>query len=236
MTVTATAVEFNPTETNDSGPGVKGDEIAIPTATKSETFLIPVNPVIEAIPFVTAPNSTNGTEDEIFPLSGITVENIGVVDPDGSEEIYLEVEISSLPAGASILADGTVFTTEGTPGFLLIPEADLDKLASRAAMDYSGLFNLSVRGIIRDLTTTGDAEAVSAVTMIAVTVVPVADTVRRPSRVTVNEDSGPVPIGTRLASTTSIGIRIRDNGSGTNNPETETLSQLVRIIQPIPPL
>jgi hypothetical protein len=77
VVVTATSVESNTTETNSNGPGVAGDEIAVPTAVVSDSFVIPVDPIIEATPVVTAPANMNGTEDALFGLDGINVASVG---------------------------------------------------------------------------------------------------------------------------------------------------------------
>jgi hypothetical protein len=65
---------------------------------------------------------------------------------------------------------------------------------------------------------------------IAVTVVPIADNIRRPTIVSGVEDEGPVAFGATLANGNS-GIRVRDDGRGNkNNPDSETISRVQLVI------
>ena len=110
-------------------------------------------------------------------------------------------------------------------GFLRVPEIMLTSLDVEAPVNYSGTFVLSVRGIVAS-TTSGAIQNASAQESINVTVLPVADSISTPDVIGV-EDFGPIPFGSALANRVT-GIVLADRGSGTgNNPETETISQLV---------
>jgi hypothetical protein len=225
--VTVTSVESNPSEGQVGGGGVVGSEISVPTTAASASFLIPVNPVSEAVPFFSAPDDVNGTEDEQIPLP-VNLTNIGIIDPDGSEAIYLEIKTSSYPERTKFFSGSTQHTAEVTPGLLRISDSDFANLRILPPPNFSGLITLSVQGLIIDATTTGDDEATTpSFQDIPVTVIPVADTISRPNNVVGVEDDGPVPFGVVLADE-DIGIGIRDDSSGKgNNDDSETLSQVV---------
>jgi hypothetical protein len=222
ITVTSTSVESNTTEMNNNGPGVAGDEIAVPTAVSSQSFVIPVNPVIEAIPVIMAPASINGTEDTLFGLDGIYFNNTGEIDTDGSEETLLEIEMSSYPAGTRFFSGGALLDTEVNVGYLQIPESAVGSLDILPPLDFSGPIVLSTRGVIIDRTTSDDVTKISAPQVLTVVVLPEADKFTFPLESVGTEDT-PVQFGTTLAT-----IMVIDNGSTTgNNAETETLSEIV---------
>jgi hypothetical protein len=222
VAVTVTAVESNPSES-----GVVGSEISVPTAVASDSFLIPVSPVSEAVPFIFAPDAIDGTEDELIPIP-VNVTNIGIIDPDGSEEIYLEIKKSSYPVGTQFSSGGVPVGTEVTAGLLRISEGDLANLEILPPPNFSGLITLSIQGLIIDATTTDDDETTTASFQeIKVTVIPVADTILKPNNVVGVEDNGPIPFGAVLADE-DTGIRLIDDSSGQgNNNDSETISQIV---------
>ena len=224
VTVTATAVESNPTEANDNGPGLAGDEISIPTAVNQATFVIPVDPVPE-VPTINAPANANGTEDQQFALAGLSVTK-ATPDGDGSEASFVEIDTSSFPDGTQFFSGATEHTTV-VAGFLRIPEADLATLEMQAPLHYSGIINLSVRATIVDSSASNSVTSSSATTTIAVDVDPVADPITTPTRSTGVEDNGPVAFGADIADTGS-GLRVQDTvvgGAGAGGDET--ISQVV---------
>ncbi len=225
VTVTSIAVESNPAEANSTGPGVAGTEISVPTATTVASFVIPVNPVPET-PSIVVPASANGAEDTTFALGAITV-SAGSVDPDGSEQLYIEIDTASYPSGTTFLNGATVVGTEVTAGWLRIPQSALATLNISPPSNYSGTINLSVRGVIVDTSTSGTITSVTAASPIAVTVTPDADGITPPTLSNGVEDNGAVAFGADLANATT-GIRVVDNTSGTgNNSATETISKVV---------
>jgi len=219
--VTPTAVESNPTETNDKGPGVAGDEISVPTASNQATFVIPVNPVPE-IPTLTAPAMANGTEDQSFGLAGISI-STATTDTDGSESNFFEIQTSSIPAGTTFRV-GTTVQTNVVDGFLRIAEADLPNLQMQAPLHYSGTINLTVRAAVVDDSATNDVTTTTATQTIAVDVVPVADPITGPNRSTGVEDNGPVAFGNRIANNLTMTDTVV---GGPGEGGDETVSQLV---------
>lgn len=224
VVVTTRSVESNPAEDNNGaavgmGGGVAGPEISVPTAQSSQSFVIPVNPVPET-PVLTPPASANGAEDTTFALGAFTVSS-GVPDPDGSETRFIEFDTSSYPAGTTFSSGSIV-----TPGWLRVPESAFNTLTILPPGHYSGIINLSVRGVIVDTTTSGAVTSVTAPQTVPVTVTPDADGVSTPAASVGVEDTGPVAFGADLANGTT-GIRVVDNTSGTgNNAATETISRI----------
>ena len=140
ITVTTTAVESNPTEMNSNGPGVSGDAIAVSTAVSSDSFVIPVNPVIEATPVVKMPASINGT---LFGLDGIDLSNSGDIDTDGSEENFLEIDMSSTyPTGTRFFSGWSPIRTEVNYGYLQISESAVESLDIFPPPNFSGFIVL----------------------------------------------------------------------------------------------
>jgi hypothetical protein len=104
VTITAVESELNTTEPNNNGPGLIGTEIAVPTATGTNSFVIPVSPIVGA-PIVLFPSSATGLEDTTFALGVITVATDGS-DTDGSETPFLEIVTSSFPLGTAFWSSG----------------------------------------------------------------------------------------------------------------------------------
>lgn len=225
VTVTAIAVESNPAEANSTGPGVAGTEISVPTAQTVASFLIPVNPIPET-PSLVVPASASGAEDTTFALGAISV-STGTVDPDGSEQHFIEVDTASYPAGTTFISGGSAVGTVVTAGWLRIPESALAALDIAPPANFSGTINLSVRAVITDTTSNRNSTLVTAASVIAVTVTPDADGVTPPALSNGVEDNGAVAFGADLANA-STGIRVVDNTTGTgNNTATETISRIV---------
>jgi hypothetical protein len=82
VTVRATSVELNTTEENSGGAGQVGDEIAIATTLGINSFMIPVDPIIQGTPILKLPlNLTTGNEDTQISLGNIVVDLDGIPDP-----------------------------------------------------------------------------------------------------------------------------------------------------------
>ena len=228
VTVRATSVELNTTETNSGGAGNVGDEIAIATTLGINRFVIPVDPIIQGIPTLTLSEiSTTGNEDTKISLGNIVVDLDGIVDPDGSEIYYLEVKVSSFSTGTKFHVDGVLQSGTVLSGWLRLPNSANSTISILPPRHYSGLMILSLRGHICDSSTTGIVNAMTPAQTINVTVVPIADSIKSPpTSVSGVEDTGPVAFGATLANS-NTGIRVRDNGRGNgNNPDSETVSRV----------
>ncbi|MBI1386374.1 MAG: hypothetical protein GC150_15815 [Rhizobiales bacterium] len=233
ITVTARAVESSPTEDNNGivfgmGGGQVGPEIAVPTATRTQSFTIPVTPVGDT-PTLTVPGGATGTEDTQISLGAFAL--TASPDTDGSEQRFIEVDTSSYPVGTRFISGGVdVGTVSG--GFLRIPESAIATLAIEPPTHFSGTITLSVRGVVVDTNSvSGPVTTTTGVQNVAVTVRPDADAITPAVDSIGVEDRGPVAFGATLANTTT-GIRIVDNGvdvapTEDNNPETETISRIV---------
>lgn len=231
ISVTATSVESNPTETNSTGPGVAGTQIAIPTASATSTFVIPVTPVPET-PGLTVPAAVNGTEDVATALSGISVTAV-VSDSDGSETRYIEIKTTSYPSG-TVFSDangtvGTVVTDSGTgETWLRIPSSSLATLKVLTPHDWSGETLLEVRGVIVDHSSSRnlDETTVTASQTIDLTVAPAADKALHGDASVGNEDTV-IGFGADMASS-STGIRVEDTTKGpATEGGVETISKIV---------
>lgn len=213
VTVTAIAVESNPTEANNNGPGVAGSEITTPTAQTIASFVIPVAAVADT---PTLTGSATGLEDQNIALSIAA----GHADSaDGSERLK-NVVIANVPAGFTLTEsspgagsltlnlDGT-YTVTG-PSDAAINDV-LDKLTlvfqpggARQHLDTD--FNLSVTVTTREFTPSesgvgqvAQLEA-SQTFSVPVTVTAVADGVTFLGASTIVEDVARV-IGTEIAYT-----------------------------------
>jgi hypothetical protein len=231
VTVRATAVELNTTEANSGGAGNVGDEIAIATSLGTNSFVIPVDPVIQGTPILTlSETSVTGNEDTQISLGYIVVDLDGILDPDGSEIYYLEVEVSSFRTGTKFYVDGALQSGTVLSGWLRLPNSAASTISIVPPLHYSGLMILSLRGHIVDSSTTGIANAMTPAQTIDVTVLPIADSIRKPTSLSGVEDAGPVAFGATLANGNS-GIRVRDTGTGNqNNPDSETISRVQLVI------
>jgi hypothetical protein len=225
ITVTATSVESNPTEMNNNGPGVAGDEIAVPTAVSSASFVIPVDPVIEATAVIVAPTSFEGKEDIMLIMDGMYFSNVGEIDTDGSEETFLEIDVFSYPESTLFFSYGDPLTTE-VNGYLQIPELAVEGLRILPPPNFSGDIVLSIRGLIIDTTTSNTVTKESVPQELTVVVFADADRFDKPYETSGAEDL-PAAFGATLA-TSSSRIRVKDDGSGIgNNDQTETISRVV---------
>lgn len=205
---------------------MSGDEIAVPTAVSSASFVIPVDPVIEAAPVVKTPASINGTEDTLFGLDGIYFLNIGDIDTDGTEETVLEIDMTTYPTGTRFFSGGSPIGTEVNKGYLQIPESAVESLDIFPPENYSGFILLSIRGVIIDRAPSNSVTKKSVPQELTVVVLPDADSFRKPSE-SVGTDDLPVSFGKVLATDTTR-IQTRDDGSSTgNNKEPETISRVV---------
>ncbi|MFO1170787.1 MAG: type I secretion C-terminal target domain-containing protein [Hyphomicrobiaceae bacterium] len=201
VTITAIAVESNPTEANDNGPGVAGNEITTPTAQTIASFVIPVAAIADT---PTLTGSAVGLEDQNIALSMVA----GHADAaDGSERIK-DVVIANVPSGFTLsessLGAGTLtlnpngtYTVTG-PTDAAINDV-LDKLTlvfvpngGRQHLDTE--FNLSVTVTTREFTPSetgtgqiGQLEASQTFT-VPVTVTAVVDGVTFRNDSTIVED------------------------------------------------
>lgn len=247
ITVTANVAETNPAETNDAnptsidpaidptGPGGSaqiGTEIAVPTASVTQTFVIPVDPVPET-PTLTVPATVTGTEDTRFGLGAFAVTS-GTNDPDGSETKFIEIRTDSFPTGTDFFASGVaipvVTVVDGGFTWQRIPESAFANLNLRPPTHFSGEIDLVLRGVVVDTTATGTVTVVTGESPLRVNVNPVADffTTSNSSGV---EDRGAIAFGAQIAAGTlsDRGQDVRPGGVLTedNNDETEFLTRLV---------
>jgi hypothetical protein len=221
--VTITAIESNPSE---QGP----NEIAKATVEVSETFVLPIDPVIQGVPTLTVPNpSVSGLEDTNIALGTLVVGLDGVADADGSEEYYIEIQKASYPQTTKFYVDGV--QQSGTlldDGWLRLPDSGNALIEIKPPKDFSGLRQLNFRGRIIDFTMSGTAAKVTSPQTIEISVSPDADDITYPDDSVGVEDMGPVGFGAKLATT---GIQPSDNGAGTgNNEESETISQIQFVV------
>lgn len=182
-----------------------------------------MDPVIQGDPELNIP-SLNVTGDEDTKIStGISVSLNGIVDTDGSEEYYVEVERSSFPSRTKFFVDGVRRWTN-IDGWIRLPNPT-SKLEVRPPPNFSGAMSLNIRGRISDITTDKTVTKVTDVQTFVVYALPVADSISFPPNSEGVEDLGPIAFGSVL--TASNGIKLNDNGGGVgNNPESETFSQV----------
>lgn len=227
VTVTAVAVESAPSEDNNGaaggiGGGIAGPEIAVPTATAAQTFVIPVDPVPD-LPTLSVPPSVTGLEDTAASLSAFSLS--GTADPDGSEARFVEVDTASF-AGGTRFYDGAAELTTVVGGWLRIPEAALPSLTILPPLHFSGSMTLSVRATSVDTTSSGTVTTSQPAVTTTLVVNPVADVATPPSDSLGFEDAV-VAFGADLANAAS-GIRVVDTvvGSSTNGG-AETISAIM---------
>jgi hypothetical protein len=208
VTVTAAAVESDPTEQG-------ADEIAVLEVRKVETFVIPVDPVIQGEPVLTVnANSASGDEDTTISLGIIGVDLEGTADQDGSEVYYLEIDTNSYPERTKfyvndVLQTGSILED----GWLRLDDfSGSNSFKMRPPRNFSGEITLSLRAHIIDYTMSGTAEKSTGAQPLSIQVFPIADGVKKPTDKTVGvEDLGPVPFGSTLVNT---GLRAKDRGNG----------------------
>jgi hypothetical protein len=215
VTVTATAIEYNPSEAGS-------DEIAVLTASATATFVIPVNPVVDRPTISQSNSSFRGIEDE--PLSLGTLAIGGLSDPDGSEGGFIEVDMVSTPPGSIFYVDGIQQNGTQIGNRLRLPASESSVISIGTPDHFSGAFNLTVRGVIVDVTSDGDsATGISDPITLEVIIDPMADGVTCATVSVGNEDYEPIPFGNDIASSIDL---IDDGLSEGNNAETETISKI----------
>jgi large repetitive protein len=230
VVVTATSVESNPTEPNNMGPGMVGNEISVPTAITVATFVIPVNPLI-IMPTLSLTNTlVNFTEDMMGSFGTISVFTEGVVDPDGSETYFFEIEESTIPPGTVFMSGGVAVGTN-VAGWRRIPSSAFGSLTIDSPPNFSGSYTLNVRGFIQDASVTDTVTGTTSVQTILITVLPDADGIVPAPPSEGVEDNGTVAFGAVLANATT-GIRVVDDGTpvGSNNNATETISRIQIVV------
>ncbi|KAG7360730.1 PT repeat/fibro-slime domain containing protein [Nitzschia inconspicua] len=219
IVVNATSVESNPSEVGPS-------EILIPTASKENQFVIDVIPVVGEITFTVDDARKQGLEDTEVSLGIVTID--GALDLDGSELFFLEFKADDLPQGLKIKIDGKEYQlTDGiiVDGYIQLPGKPTAEVALVPPLDWSGSFDVVVRGAVTDTASDGDtARSASGPTTISVDVFPVGDCFDMNKNMRLTEDQGPANIGIHLANT----IELHDNGdvAMNNNDATETVIQI----------
>jgi hypothetical protein len=216
VVVSVTSVESNPTEDGE-------DEVAVPEVNVVGTFVVPVDPVIQGDPELNIPSLTVTGNEDTKITTGINVSLNGIVDTDGSEEYYVEVERRSFPTKTKFFVDNRRYWTN-VGGWIRLPNPS-SKLEVKAPPNFSGTISLNVRGRISDITMDSAVTKVTEAQTVVVNVLPIADAIDTPPSSEGVEDLGPVAFGSVL--TASNGIRAKDNGGGVgNNAESETFSQI----------
>ena len=147
------------------------------------TFTIEVTPVTDAADLPSDTQVFTGQEDSLIALSGLNMTNLGLIDQDGSEFIYLTIH--GVPSGAVLYfqdganlvqlpnegKDGGSFNGSPTFSWAVTP-AQLAGLVLQPPLDFSGDIPLSVQAITQELATT---DFVTSSADIVVGVSPVAD-------------------------------------------------------------
>ena len=217
VTITVTSFESNPTE-----PG----EVAVPTVTSVETFVIPIDPVIQGEPTLTSPTAASGREDTQIELPTVEVGLDGIEDSDKSEAYYVEVLRSSFHRRTKFYIDGKRTNGEQVGDWLRLPNPT-SSFKIKPPNNFSGMIDMSLRARITDYTNSGNATKTTDPQTVTISVSPVADGINFPPESTVGvEDLGPLSFGSTLNSVT-----ILDDGSGGgNNPDTETISQVQLVV------
>lgn len=196
------------------------------TAVTEASFVIPVDPVVQTNLELVQPGSVTGLEDTNIVISGVAFTYDGFEDMDGSEATVLEIAVSSYPSGTKLYA-GAVLVRALSDGWMQVPTSLLSSFKVRPPKDFSGVIILSVRGSILDTTESNSVIMATRPQNLTVHVNPVADAPITGGVAIGVEDKGPVAFGAKIASPTS-GVRASDNGKGTgNNPETETIIQII---------
>lgn len=103
----------------------------------------------------------------------------------------------------------------------------IGNLRFRASPNYSGSFNVTIRGAIVDVTQSNDVIVATPVSSISFAIDPVADFIQERTKSYGIEDGGPIAFGAVLASR-STGMRHNDRAQGRgNNADSERLSNLI---------
>ena len=147
------------------------------------TFTIEVTPVTDAAQLPANTQIVLGQEDSLIDLSAINLPDLGLIDQDGSEAIYLTIH--GVPSGSVLYyqdganlvqlpnegTDGGSFGGSATYSWSVTP-AQLAGLVLQPPLDFSGDIPLSIQAITQELGTT---DFVTTSANILVGVSPVAD-------------------------------------------------------------
>jgi len=218
ITITATSIE-----------AAAGSEVSVPTATTTAVFYIPVHPIIHSVPVLHLPSNVIGVEDTAIALGPFTVTDTDP-DTDGSEHIFVEVDMSGVPQGTVFRFGGTnqqVGSPTSETGVLRFTEAQSLNLSIVPPKDFSGRITLPARAAIDDVTLTGMAHTVSLFQELLIDVAPVADTVQDPyiTDTKLEDDGALIGFGP------SMKIAVKDTGvSIGNNDAPETIARVVLTI------
>jgi hypothetical protein len=236
--VTATAIESNPSEGSNSLD--YEDLFFTETANITSTFQIEVIPVIrenDVVLMLDSALSARGNESARIDLGEVDVVfDAGLFDSDGSEEVFVDIVISSVPTGSGFFVNGTlqpvlVVNVNGVNYFRL-PEGSFE---IQTPPDYSGIFVLQLRGVIVDKTSDGnEAAGFSPLENLTTIVDPIADCISFSTMITssVVEDLDDGSSAASVGAYINHGLVIKDNGSpnpypmGANNVEPETISKI----------
>lgn len=191
LSVAAVAVESNPSEANNNGPGVAGDQISVPTATTTTTVSVDVIPVTDPIA-VTSPALVNIDEDDVRDENGDGVTGVRLStlfnghitqhDRDGSET--LSYQVTGLTGGT--FTAGSFNAGSNTWSFTA---AQYASAIWRPAAHRTGTFTGTLRAFTQDQANAGTAAAVeSASAAFSVTVHPDPDRPNLSGSSTIYED------------------------------------------------
>jgi len=184
---------------------------------------------------ITVPNRIEYHEDDPFDISSF----VDYVDriPRNDEAVFLEIDLTDAPEGTVIRLNGTVIdqndpiNVDGV--WLKIPvDANLTTLTVENYRYYSGTYNISVRGTLRE---NGVAVSNSTEEIVIVDVIPKADCIGRSNRVRVPEDAGNITWGYSFF---DDGFRAEDFAQEVdlgNNPLSERFIE-IQITIPAPSL
>nr|WP_280925481.1 hypothetical protein [Shewanella holmiensis] len=150
----------------------------------SDTITIYVEPVTDSANIPNNPLQITGEEDSEIALSGLSSSNVGLIDQDGSEIIYMT--LNGLPEGATVFvrgADGTlhILPNNGPDGgqlngqptlYWTVSVEHLDSLVIKPPQNFNGDLPLTLNIITQEL---GTNDFVTTSTNILVGVTPVAD-------------------------------------------------------------
>jgi hypothetical protein len=230
--VTATSIESKPSESEL----LFDDKISVETADSTSTYIINVKPVINAdvLSLTTPVTTVNGTEGRLIDLGLLNV-NLTSSDSDGSELLYYDIRVDSYPGDTQFFIEGNnsvreIITINGIKYLRVRADGPLEILPPQY---YSGSFNLTVRGTVIDRASDGDFAILSTdPETIIVNVLPLGNCVENtPTNSVVIEDAENdtfAAVGLNIESN----LKIIDSGSAnagdtSNNPEKETISQIV---------
>ncbi|GIU20794.1 MULTISPECIES: adhesin [unclassified Shewanella] len=187
-------LEFVPTEHLSGDFRMKFSATSIDTASINgadvtdqapfeNTFTIEVTPVTDAAELPENTQIVLGQEDSLIDLSAINLPDLGLIDQDGSEAIYLTIH--GVPSGSVMYyqdgANLVQLPNEGTDGGSFggsptyswsVTAAQLTGLVLQPPLDFSGDIPLSIQAITQEL---GTNDFVTTTSNILVGVSPVAD-------------------------------------------------------------